>query len=379
MSDSSDPITSGANAIGEISKTTNTLAKLVERYVSPGLITREGKARAEDVVRQAKAKAEGIAIIRDELIRSEGMVSDHRRRLEETGFRRLAGEIVDQQQNIDDVVTLAAPSIPKDLPEEAPANDWFTAFFQTVRGFSDKDVQALWARVLAGEVSAPGSFSLRTLDFLRTLSAPEAKFLKNAFGRTFTTIMGDPMFLVPLRNVAVHHRSRSSDEFESQDYDWGDELGLLKPTTARIPNAFFHFGTLCVPFSERSFRFDREFTILGRQVFSVCAPQKDAWWLRGLTVERIPAVLRVDVVAVFPTHNRLPSDSWAVSIPGDPHEDAFPAPAPVGGRAASRIERFASKDEALAAALAARKPEQFVNLFDAFGDIRERIAVPTRP
>lgn len=53
--------------------------------------------------------------------------------------------------------------------------DWFVRFFEAAGNISDKDMQGLWAKVLSGEVSKPGRFSLRTLETLRNLSREEAK------------------------------------------------------------------------------------------------------------------------------------------------------------------------------------------------------------
>ena len=39
---------------------------------------------------------------------------------------------------------------------------------------SSEELQTLWGRVLAGEIKSPGSFSLRTLEFLKNLSHDEA-------------------------------------------------------------------------------------------------------------------------------------------------------------------------------------------------------------
>ena len=35
---------------------------------------------------------------------------------------------------------------------------------------SSEELQTLWGRTLAGEIKSPGSYSLRTLDFLKNLS-----------------------------------------------------------------------------------------------------------------------------------------------------------------------------------------------------------------
>lgn len=56
--------------------------------------------------------------------------------------------------------------------------DWFVRFFEDAGKISDEDMQDLWAKVLAGEIKQPGSFSLRTLDTLKNLSKDEAEILQ---------------------------------------------------------------------------------------------------------------------------------------------------------------------------------------------------------
>lgn len=57
--------------------------------------------------------------------------------------------------------------------------DWHTRFFEACGTISDKELQDIWARILAEEIYQPGSYSLRTLECLHNLSRPEAElFLK---------------------------------------------------------------------------------------------------------------------------------------------------------------------------------------------------------
>lgn len=53
--------------------------------------------------------------------------------------------------------------------------DWFVRFYEAVGNISDKVMQDLWAKLLAGEVAEPSSFSLKTIDVLRNLSKQDAE------------------------------------------------------------------------------------------------------------------------------------------------------------------------------------------------------------
>ncbi|MEZ9143221.1 DUF2806 domain-containing protein [Vibrio sp. 10N.286.52.C3] len=59
--------------------------------------------------------------------------------------------------------------------EEPIDQDWFTRWRDSAEKVSNEDLQSLWAKALAGEVATPGSYSLRTLEFLKNLSQAEAR------------------------------------------------------------------------------------------------------------------------------------------------------------------------------------------------------------
>lgn len=57
--------------------------------------------------------------------------------------------------------------------------DWLMRFFDAVGNISDKDLQQLWAKVLAGEIAEPKTCSLRTLDMIRNMSSEEAEIFSH--------------------------------------------------------------------------------------------------------------------------------------------------------------------------------------------------------
>lgn len=57
--------------------------------------------------------------------------------------------------------------------------DWFIRYYEASGNISDKEMQILWAKILAGEIEKPSSYSLRTLDVLKNISKEEAeRFVK---------------------------------------------------------------------------------------------------------------------------------------------------------------------------------------------------------
>lgn len=65
--------------------------------------------------------------------------------------------------------------MPHDDPTAAYDFDWYMRFYEAVGNVSDEEMQRIWAKILAGEVNRPGSFSLETLDVVRNLSKQDAE------------------------------------------------------------------------------------------------------------------------------------------------------------------------------------------------------------
>lgn len=59
-------------------------------------------------------------------------------------------------------------------PDREVDNDWLYRWRDSASTVSNEELQEMWGRVLAGEVKAPGTFSLRTLEFMKNLSPDEA-------------------------------------------------------------------------------------------------------------------------------------------------------------------------------------------------------------
>lgn len=53
--------------------------------------------------------------------------------------------------------------------------DWINIYFESAKNASDEYMQNIWAKVLARELEFPGSFSYKTLDVLKNMSADDFK------------------------------------------------------------------------------------------------------------------------------------------------------------------------------------------------------------
>lgn len=85
-----------------------------------------------------------------------------------------------QQQNLERVITLALNYCTEQITAQDVDPDWFQFYCELVQNISTHSMQKLWAKILAGEISSPGSFSLKTLNLLKQMSYKDAVSLQLA-------------------------------------------------------------------------------------------------------------------------------------------------------------------------------------------------------
>lgn len=100
--------------------------------------------------------------------------------IDDRSLRRIKLTELRQQQNIEAIILRAIQYCSDSTIAERADQDWFSSFIALAEGISNKVMQDLWAKILAGEVSQSGSFSLKTLQAFRTMSIGEAKLLAKA-------------------------------------------------------------------------------------------------------------------------------------------------------------------------------------------------------
>ena len=143
-----------------LSKSADTLIKKVSSAVGgifePWLIKRVAKGEAE------------ASLIKEKL---EIKITDLHRR----AMRRFVEEEVSRQENMKEITKKALPQLESGSDQSEMEDDWITNFFDKSRIVSDKDMQELWALVLAGEVNSPGTYSKRTVNFFDDLDKRDAE------------------------------------------------------------------------------------------------------------------------------------------------------------------------------------------------------------
>ena len=98
----------------------------------------------------------------------------------EFGNRASAAAAARSEINATKAILFAEEQLATDAqvpPNRNVDEDWLFAWREHAGKVSAEDLQRLWGSVLAGEVKAPGRYSIRTLEFLKTLSKAEAEMI----------------------------------------------------------------------------------------------------------------------------------------------------------------------------------------------------------
>ena len=93
--------------------------------------------------------------------------------------KKYGHRIVREQVNLDNITETAAKMIQAeaseneaqtaDAPENELSDDWLNTFEEEARQKSSEEMRVLFARILAGEISKPSSFSIKTVKLLSQL------------------------------------------------------------------------------------------------------------------------------------------------------------------------------------------------------------------
>jgi hypothetical protein len=152
----------------------------------PWQARRAGKAAADAVREIEAAKIEAIQkklALRQEYLEKEAGLNPTAL-MEKLALLDLEVRAIKEAANNSQIVERAAELLNDEILEPdnpfKESEDWTTGFFNRSRDVSKEEMQVLFAKILAGEVVRPGSFSLRTIDFVNTLTTKEATFIYNA-------------------------------------------------------------------------------------------------------------------------------------------------------------------------------------------------------
>lgn len=150
--------------------------KLIE-VVSAGIGTIY-KPRA--IKKEAEAEAHKIVVLAEAEAKANLIKCDTQLELVERTQKRFVNQEVNRQINIEEIAEKAIKYLKEDVSEEPVDNNWRTRFFNKAQDISGNEIQEIWAKILAGEISNPGNISIRTLEVISNISPKEAELFQKA-------------------------------------------------------------------------------------------------------------------------------------------------------------------------------------------------------
>ncbi|MGB5988386.1 MAG: DUF2806 domain-containing protein [Marinifilaceae bacterium] len=168
-------------------------------------------------------KEEKISISSPKELKFDNLINSP---IEERIQDRLDFQEAKKQINIESITAYAAEELKDEsnVTDEPLDEDWTTRFFRIAEEVSNEEMQALWGKILAGEIKQPKTYSLRTLELIRNLSKNEADtFMKIA---NFAIKSGNGNYLFKTNDeqmLSENHKIYYSD------IALMIEIGLLQP------------------------------------------------------------------------------------------------------------------------------------------------------
>ena len=102
-----------------------------------------------------------------------------------------------------------------DETSEMPSEEWFERWREYSEKANIEEMQELWAKILNQEIRYGGSISLRTLDFLRSISRKEAKMIEKIFTFSFYDIL-------------IYHVGKTQSDLEdNKDLFWDNGFDAI--------------------------------------------------------------------------------------------------------------------------------------------------------
>lgn len=154
--------------------------------------------------------------------------------IQRTQMRFLTQELR-KQKNLEQIFEKTEKALENEQAESQknfsqPLNeDWLSYYIEGASKISDEQVQDLWAKILAGEIITPKTFSKRTLDVLLRLSSEEAKLFEKICG-----------YVVEIGNNVViinEEKLNSPDYFTYLEIMRLGECGLINTSNTSSLNA----------------------------------------------------------------------------------------------------------------------------------------------
>ena len=150
---------------------------------------------------------------------------------ERRGLIRMVKEEGIRQKNMENIALAAADRLNENAKPEEMDDDWIRKFFEYGRNISDESVQKFWSEMLAGEANVPGSFSIKTIEILKSMGTKDVLLFNDLC--QYTIFIDDLLFLVVYDHEPIDAMYQvNGRQLVKKDLSWLAELGLITANNA---------------------------------------------------------------------------------------------------------------------------------------------------
>lgn len=160
-----------------------------------GSVTDLGVSYIDTITENRKVINDGKNHVLNETAKATAQVAIQDKAMMDRAIELFASDLLDKQRNKEAVMKFAVEELNNGSfsvnPEDTIEDDWLSTFSSLASQKSDKDVQFLLGKILAGEIRNPGSFSPMSLHILSTLTRDVAKYFESFCNLTIMCDLDD--------------------------------------------------------------------------------------------------------------------------------------------------------------------------------------------
>lgn len=161
--------------------------------------------------------------------------------LQRRALTRFVSQEARKQKNIEQITAAAIESLPDDAKVAGLEEDWVAYFFKQCEHVSEKEMQTVWAKLLSGEATKPGTYSKRTVDIISSIDKKDAELFTKLGDFICDTGGGAQPIIFDSENQIYQ-----SNQINFSSLKHLDALGLIsfESTTGYIRKGFSKKATL---------------------------------------------------------------------------------------------------------------------------------------
>jgi uncharacterized repeat protein (TIGR03899 family) len=228
-----------------------------------------------------KANAEAYRIEKLEEAKAKGLIlkSDAEFEIIERAQERFAHREINRQINLESIVEKSTKHLGETVSEQPVDEDWRTRFFNKSQDVTNEDMQEVWGKILAEEVTQPGKISFRTLEVISNISKNEASLFEIACKISFN----DGMILkfsseTSFDDYGINYTNLLILRSAGLIYD-SDTLNVTYSHIDQLGGAILRFGEkviICKKENAKDYKFNQlKFTPSGVELMRVIATEKN--------------------------------------------------------------------------------------------------------